>query len=171
MQAIVRTCWRICLLKDGPQVFPHSWLLFAVVLVIYLGVDAAVLFAQGVHGLAVIPQTLCDTGLELIFFVVVLGIWHKLGRFNQTATSLFGTGTIITLAAIPVSFAITLLPHSPVGYMAGVLVYGILAWSILVMGHVTRHALDTGLTIGIVIAAAYTLLNFALFALFFPLKS
>ncbi|MGH8282885.1 MAG: hypothetical protein ACRESE_03470 [Gammaproteobacteria bacterium] len=170
MKAIVRTCWEICLLRKGPQVFPHSWSLFVIMLVAYLVTDGILFVAQGLRGLDIVIETLCDTALQLVFFVLVLGIWRKLARFNQTASALLGTGSIIMLAAVPLSFAATLLPASPAVDVVRVLLYGILAWSILVMGYISRHALDTGLTIGIVIAGTYTLLNLVLFAVFFPIK-
>lgn len=170
MKAIVRTCWEICLLRQGPQVFPRSWLLFAVMLAAYLVMDAILFVAQGTRGFAILCQTLFDTALLAAFLALVLGLWQKLERFNQTAVALFGTGTLIMIAAVPVSLA-AILPHlASMQYVAEVLIYGILAWSILVTAHVIRHALDTKLFIGIIIAGAYTALNFLLFAVLFPIK-
>ncbi|MGA9853496.1 MAG: hypothetical protein WBR15_11275 [Gammaproteobacteria bacterium] len=171
MKAIVRTCWEICLLRQGPQVFPRSWALFAIMLMAYLLMDGILFIAQGLRGFNIVTETLCDAALLLAFFVLVLVIWRKPARFNQAVLALLGTGTIIMLVAVPVSFAATLLPPSPAVDVAGVLLYGILAWNILVMGFVTRHALDTSLLIGIIIAGTYTLLNLVLFAVFFPIKS
>lgn len=171
MKAIVRTCWEICLLRKGPQAFPHSWSLFVIMLVAYLVTDGILFVAQGLRGMDIVTEILCDTALQLVFFILVLGVWRKLTRFNQTATVLLGTGAIIMLATVPLSFAATLLPASSVVDVAQVLLYGILAWSILVMGNIARHALDTGLTIGIIIAGTYTALNLVLFAVFFPIKS
>src|SRR5487761_623844 len=128
MKAIVRTCWEICLLRQGPQVFPRSWLLFAVMLAAYLVMDAVL----------------------AAFLALALGLWQKLERLNQTAIALFGTGTLIMIAAVPVSLAATLPHPASMQYVAEVLIYGILAWSILVTGHVMRHALDSKLFIGII---------------------
>lgn len=168
MKTIVRTCWEICLLRQGPQVFPRSWSLFAVMLATYLVTDAMLFVAQGVRGFPVVCETLLDTALLIGFFILVLAVWRKHGRFNQTAAALFGTGVLIMIAALPLSLAATLLPASPVVEVSKVLLYVILIWSILIIGHVTRHALDTGLFIGILIAGTYTLLNLVVFALFFP---
>ena len=171
MKAIVRTCWEICLLRQGPQVFPRSWLLFAVMLAVYLVMDAILFVAQGTRGFAILYQTLFDTALLAAFLALVLGLWQKLERFDQTAVALFGTGTLIMIAAVPVSLAAT-LPHlASMQYVAEVLIYGILAWSILVIAHVIRHALDTKLSIGILIAGAYTVINILLFGLLFPIKA
>ena len=170
MKAIVRTCWEICLLRQGPQIFPRSRSLFAVMLMAYLAVDAILFAVQGIRGFLIVSETLFDTALLLVFFTLVLAIWRKPGRFNQTAVALFGTGALIMIAALPPSLVATLLPSSPVTEAAKALLYVVLAWSIFVMGHVTRHALDTGLFTGTVIAVAYTLLNLVLFAVFFPIK-
>lgn len=171
MRAIVRTCWRICLLRDGPQVFPQSWPLFVLMLLVYMAVDVALFVAQGLRGFILLPQLLLDTALLLAFFTLVLAIWQKLERFNQTMTALLGTGAIIMLVALPISFAATLLPSSPIGETAGVLLYAILAWDVLVIGHVARHALGTGLTLGIIIAGTYLVLNLAIFWALFPVKN
>ncbi|MDE2090456.1 MAG: hypothetical protein KGJ08_00975, partial [Gammaproteobacteria bacterium] len=97
--------------------------------------------------------------------------WQKIERFNQTAIALFGSSALIMIVAVPVSFAATLPESSSVQIVVQVLIYGILAWSILVIAHVIRHALDTKLSIGILIAGAYTVINILLFGLLFPIKA
>jgi hypothetical protein len=171
MKAIVRTCWDICLLRKGPQIFPRSWILFVAMLMVYIVADAILSLAQGMHGLQIVYQILFDCALLAIFFALVLGLWNRLERYNQTAVALFGSGAIILLAAVPVSYAASVPNYVLVQGAAQVLIYAILAWSILVIGHVIRHALDTGLLTGIFIAGAYTVLNFVLFAVLFPMKA
>jgi hypothetical protein len=170
MKAIVRTCWEICLLRQGPQVFPRSWFLFAVMLAAYMLVDAMLFIAQGVRGFAIAYETLFDCALLVTFFAFVLIVWKKLERFNQTAVALFGSGALISIIAVPLSLAATLPGSASVQELAQLLTFGILAWLILVTGHVIRHALDTGLFIGIITAGAYFVLNYLLFAVLFPIK-
>ena len=171
MKAIVRTCWEICLLRQGPQIFPRSWILFAAMLAVYVLFDAILFVAQGIRGSQILYQTLMDTALLVAFFTLVLGLWRKLERFNQTAVALFGSGAIITIAAVPFSLFAVLAHSATAQAVAQMLIYGILAWSILVIGHVIRHALDTGLFTGIFIAGAYIMLNFVSFAVLFPMKA
>ncbi|MBU6421605.1 MAG: hypothetical protein KGL98_11960 [Gammaproteobacteria bacterium] len=172
MKAIVRTCWQICLLRQGPQMFPQSWILFAILLLVYLAIDVVEFVAQGLRGWVLAPELLLDTGMLLAFFALVLLIWQKLERFNQTLSALLGSGSIIMLAAVPISLAATLLPaHSAMVTAAGLLLYGILAWSVLVMGHILRHALHTWFTLGIIIAGTYTLLNLVMFNILFPIRA
>ncbi|MGA9856129.1 MAG: hypothetical protein WBR29_12720 [Gammaproteobacteria bacterium] len=170
MKAIVRTCWEICLLRQGPQIFPRSWLLFAVMLVVYILVDAILFAAQGIRDYQIVYQTLFDCALLVAFLALVLMLWQKFERFNQTAVALFGSGALIMIAAVPVSFVATMPDSTSVQIMVEVLIYAILAWSILVIAHVIRHALDTKLFIGIFLAGAYTVINILLFALLFPIK-
>lgn len=171
MKAIVRTCWQICLLRQGPQVFPRSWTLFGIMLLIYMAVDVILFLAQGLRGLILLPELLLDTALLLAFFALVLAIWQKFARFNQTLNALFGSGAIIMLVAVPFSLLATLLPASTGTAVVGVLLYAILAWDVLVMGHILRHALDTWLTLGIIIAGTYIVLNLLMFAELFPSKA
>lgn len=171
MLAIVRTCWNVCRLRSGPQVFPRSWTLFAVLLAVYVVVDAGLFLAQGERGWMVLPQLLLDVAVLNGFFALLLAVWQKFARFNQTLIALFGSQTLIMLVDVPLSLIATLLPASPGTQLAGVAEYGILAWSVLVIGSVLKHALDTWLTLGIVLAGTYTLVNLVLFAVIFPLKS
>jgi hypothetical protein len=171
MKAIVRTCWDICLLRQGPQIFPRSWYLFTAMFAIYILMDAILFLAQGIRGYQIVYQTCFDCALLLMFFAMVLWLWQKPERFNQTAIALFGSSALIMVVAVPVSYAANLPDSIYVQTVAQVLLYGILAWSILVIGHVMRHALDTRLFTGIFIAGAYIVLNFVLYALLFPMKA
>ena len=171
MKAIVRTCWQICLLRQGPQVFPRSWTLFIILLLVYMGTDVVLLVAQGLRGLVLLPELLLDTALLLAFFALVLTIWQKLERFNQTLSALLGTGAIIMLVAVPLSLLATLLPTSTGSQAVGVLLWVILAWNVLVTGHILRYALNTWLTLGIIIAGTYVVLNLVLFSILFPMRT
>ena len=93
----------------------------------YLVMDAILFVAQGTRGFAILYQTLFDTALLAVFLALALGLWQKLERFNQTAVALFGTGTLIMIAAVPVSLAATLPHPASMQYVAQVLIYGILA--------------------------------------------
>jgi hypothetical protein len=171
VKAIVRTCWQICLLRQGPQVFPRSWPLFAIMLLIYMATDAVLFLAQGLRGMKLLPELLLDTGLLLAFFALVLAVWQKFERFNQTLSALLGTGAVIMLVAVPFSLLGTLLPPSAWTELVGVAVYAILAWNVLVTGHILRHALNTWLTLGIIIAGTYVVLNLVMFAVLFPTRA
>lgn len=171
MNAIVRTCWDICLLRKGPQVIPRSWHLFAIMLMVYILVDAVLFVAQGIHGLLIVYETLADCILQVTFLTGLMWLAQKLERFNQTAIALFGTGAIIMIPAVPISFIATQNNLASMQMAATLMIFGILAWSILVMGHVIRHALDTHLVIGILIAFAYTGINIVLFYFMFPAQA
>lgn len=171
MKAIVRTCWQICLLRQGPQVFPRSWMLCVILLLVYMAADVVLFVAQGLRGRGLLPELLLDTALLLAFFALVLAIWQKLERFNQTLSALLGTSTIIMLVAVPLSLLATLLPASAGTQVVGVLLWVVLAWNVLVTGHILRHALHTWLTLGIVIAGTYVVLNLVMFSVLFPMRT
>lgn len=171
MRAIVRTCWQICLLRQGPQVFPRSWMLCVILLLVYMAADVVLFVAQGLRGRVLLPELLLDTALLLAFFALVLAIWQKLERFNQTLSALLGTSTIIMLVAVPLSLLATLLPASAGTQVVGVLLWVVLAWNVLVTGHILRHALHTWLTLGIVIAGTYVVLNLVMFSVLFPMRT
>ncbi|MGH8278503.1 MAG: hypothetical protein ACRETQ_02935 [Gammaproteobacteria bacterium] len=151
--------------------FPRSGALLILVLAAYVLVDAGDFFAQGLRGWIVLPQLALDVSVQVVFFALVLAVWQKFERYNQTLLALFGSQVLIMLVDIPLSLIATLLPASPGTDLASAAQYGILAWSVLVIGYVLKHALDTWLTLGIVLAGTYTLINLVLFALIFPIKS
>ena len=171
MKAIVRTCWQICLLRQGPQVFPRSWSLFAVMLLAYIATDAVLFLAQGPHVPVLLPELLLDAGLLLAFFALVLAVWQRFERFNQTLSALLGTGAVIMLVALPFSLLVTLLPSSAWTEVIGWALYVILGWNVLVTGHILRHALNTWLTLGVIIAGTYVVLYLVMFAVLFPVKA
>lgn len=170
MLAIVRTCWNVCRLRSGPQVFPHSWALFWLMLAAYIVVDAGLFLAQGLYGWVLLPELALDVALLLGFFALLLAVWRKPERYNQTLVALMGSLTLIMLVDVPLSLLATLLPPSPWADAAAVAQYGILVWSILVIGYVLRHALATWLALGILLAGLYTLVNLVSFALIFPIR-
>jgi len=155
VKAIVRTCWQVFLLKGAPQVFPKSWLLFGMVLGAYLATDALTFLAEGITGLSLLEQTLFDTGLQVLFFALLLQVKSLLPRLNQTLQAWLGAGVFINLLSMPLNLA-DRFTHGTAGEtFLFVLVVLLSSWGILVMAHVLRHSLEIGLAFGFVISVVY----------------
>ncbi|HEX5339324.1 MAG TPA: hypothetical protein VFX47_00405 [Gammaproteobacteria bacterium] len=171
MGAIVRTCWDICLLKRGPQVFPRSGILLAVMLLIYVLLD---LYSGFLGGLYLLPmllgETLLDTVMLVAFCYLVMLCWDQRARFNQTAVALLGTSALLMGAGLPL-LSLTHLESLPLlQQLASWMLLLLFLWNIVVTAHILRYALANARYAPILLAAPYQLLNFLVLTLLFQVK-
>ena len=144
------------------------WLLRAV-LVIYLVLGVVVLSL--------------DNGLEwrsaakvLVDLALLAGItwgtlsWRRLQvRFTQTLTALLGTGIVLSMVALPVVRWLYLSSAAGgVDPAAAMIWFVLLVWSLAVMGHVMRHALQGSYALGAMVAVGYLVAQMSLLDLLFP---
>lgn len=168
MRAIVRTCWDICLLRRGPQVFPRSGILLGVMLLIYVLLDLYSGFLGGLYTLRSIwGETLLDTVMLAAFCYLVLFCWRQTARFNQTFVAILGTDSLLMCASLPLLSAshldyLRLLPQ-----LASWMLLVLFLWNIVVTAHILRHALGNARYAPILLAGPYQLLNFLVLTLLF----
>lgn len=151
-----------------PQVFPKSWLLFGIVSCVYFATDALTFLAQGIGGMSMLEQTVFDSGLQVVFFGLLLSAKSCLPRLNQTLQAWFGAGVFINLLSVPLNIADRFTRGTTSETLIFVLGVLLGSWSILVMAHVLRHSLDIGLVFGFVIAVVYFFGSLALMQSLFP---
>jgi hypothetical protein len=148
----------ILLLRAGPQDVPASSVLLA--LAVLASASASWLLAleafAGPHAFA---RVAVELGLMAGLLLALLGFHGRGTRFPQTFTALCGTGAMLALLAWPL-FGIALgRPRGDeFGALAMLMLWVIYAWNIVVIGHILRHALDSGLARGILLALAFALL-------------
>ncbi|MGD9298286.1 hypothetical protein [Thiohalocapsa sp.] len=161
--ALVHFFIELCLLRRNPQDLPASGALFGVVLAaavlggLLLSVTAGASLAAG------FTQTLLDLLLMLGVLHLALKALNKQTRYLQTATSLVGADVVIGLVALlPVSLAAPAAgaEPGPDALIAGLLFLALVGWSVLVVGHILRHAFDLSLAQGVVIAIAFDVFSF-----------
>lgn len=97
-----------------------------------------------------------DLVLQLAFVVAVLRLAGHPERFRQTFSALCGTGAILVLLTWPLNDILASRPPES-GLAAGavLLLFGIYGWSVLVAGHILRHALGLTLGRGVLVALGY----------------
>jgi hypothetical protein len=170
VKAIARACWEIFLLRSGPQAFPRSWLLLGMLALAYFITDAMLALVQGYGTLPLLLQTSFDTGLQVVIFAVLLATKSVLPRLVQTLSAWYGAASLMNILSLPVAVADRLLPeHAAQVYLALPFLL-LLAWTMMVMAHVLRHALGIGLAFGLIIAAVCTLANQVILQSLFPLN-
>jgi hypothetical protein len=143
----LHTLARICTLKAGPQDLRYSpsLLLATVALSVLLsfGVMAGVEDSGASPG-SVALQTL----LGLAMPRALLQLRQRSGRFVQTASAVFGTSLLLTVALLP-ALAVSPGPAAALWWLLIVL------WSIAVLGHILAQALDLSRSPALAIALLY----------------
>ncbi|WP_440997821.1 hypothetical protein [Arhodomonas sp. SL1] len=149
LQHIARIVLDICLLRRGPQDLPASTSL--------LGLAIAASALVGYPTMRALPEATGTPGMDVIVGLVVTFAFaygllqaHGLGnRLVQTASALFATDVVISAIALVV---LTLVPgQAPVASLALLV---LVVWNVAIVGHIFRHALDTGMSLGVAWALA-----------------
>ncbi len=171
MYALIKPFVDICLLNIKPQDLPASWRLLRLTLAVYYLVGIAL--SVPVYGFLV--STL-EAALEVFMLVaythLVLWLGARRARFPQTLTALAGAGAVLGLVALPLSYSV-FQSVSANGSANALTVFAyllLMGWLLIVYGHIYRHALSSGLGLGMLVSFGYIVLStLAIESLFSPL--
>jgi hypothetical protein len=152
---------QIALLRKDPSELPSSWASVAVFVLLYAAVDVLILKLDG--GYRVAERTALDVAFALGFLGLVLAVAGRVHRMPQTVVAVFGAYVLLS----PAIAALFLLgeparSNRAVALFAEACSVLVVVWYLLVVGHVLRSALDTGLVTGFAVAIAWTLASIAL---------
>lgn len=162
MHPLIRFFVDLCLLRAAPQDLPASTVIFRLALAADLLTGLLLGFAANIAPSLAFAQGIADLLFSLTLLYLALRIFDREPRFRQTATALLGTGTLLGLLLILPLSLITDAGQGGPSALAGLSFLGIIAWSILVTGHILGHSFDLHLRQGVVIAVAYNLLSYNL---------
>lgn len=167
MLALIHYFIELCLLRRAPQDLPASLALLQVLSLVYLAVGVLVGAVTGQGPGIALAQTLVDIAVLLGLLYAGLRWRGRLPRFLQAASALVGSGALLSLLVlIPLGLAPGGEDAGLTGF-AALLFLALLAWSLVVMGHILRHTLDLPLVQGALIAVAYNLLAYSLLGALF----
>ena len=149
METLLRMCW----FQAGPQDLPYSRQLL---LLLVLGAGAlSILSLQMLpEESRAIERVLLHTALGLAVPYALLQLRGRVNRFMQTASAIFGTSMLLTLVVLPALLALARAPDEPVVW-AAYWWLGVVIWSVAVLGHIFRHALDVSLAVGVGLSLLY----------------
>ena len=152
-----------------PQDLPSSSTLLVLVLLAHTLLGVAVAAVNLRFGQAVVAGV-ADTAL-LCGLTAALLIQRKLHeRTVQTVTALAGAGTVIGILAYPVSLwlhdAYQTNEQSPVLVTVLLMVLG---WSLVVSGHILRHALSVPYYLGLLVSIAFYWISLMILSNLFPI--
>ena len=161
--------------RKGPQDVPADGSVLARALAAYLVFGAASLWPS-MSGIGVLARYVAlDVGLVVLVFGGVLAAARRLDRVPQTLAALFGTGALLSAASLPfvwLAAGATAEAGNPGGdtavLVAAMALLVLLLASLLVTGHILRHALDWPYPAGVLGAVMYFALTLALFRRLFP---
>lgn len=144
-------------LRAGPQDLPASnaVLLVTVAAAAVLGTLAIQrVYSPEMAGVRVALDLL----LQLAFVFGALRVTGHPERLRQTYAALCGTTAFLVLLAWPLVGVMLDRPQGDsLGMIAALFLMGVYGWSVVVVGHILRHALDLTLGKAIVVALAYIL--------------
>ncbi len=170
MTRLLRSLAQIALLRKDPGILPASLLVTSWLALGYAGASAIQSFVNGDD--QILARTAADLGLALVFFWVLLAVTRRSHRYPQTVSAVFGAYVllapfVILLLAMrgpaKTNYAVWLLTS------AGTVVITI--WFLLIVGHILKSALDTGLVTGFAIAFTWAIASWAVAAKLFPMAA
>lgn len=167
MKALINTAVDLCLLRLGPQQLPASPVLLAVCLLLNLLVGMLMVVGVNAGFMQALLQSLFEIALMLGVLYAALKLYQKRSRFSQTATALMLSNLLLGLFSLP----LVSWNQRSQSLGSGVLLLLLIFWSIVVMGHILRHAFNVHLNIGILAGIIYTLFYWNLIAMLFPVTS
>ena len=160
--ALARAMWQICTLRRGPQDLPASSMLMVLMLLLN-AVASATLETIEIPATSAVMAAVIDAVVVVILIWALLQTTGKQNRFLQTVTAVAGTGLILSFFALPVVawLAASVERRQDIG-IPMLLWLAVFGWNLLVIAHVLRHAIDSNLVVGFVLAVAIVFIDIQL---------
>lgn len=144
-------------LRAGPQDLPAGAGLAALLTAAWIA--QGLLMDQALNEPASGARNLVAIAVQFVAIAALLKLRNRAARIPQTFSALAGTGIIMGLLAF--ALLAQLDPGRPQRGLA--LAYlGLFLWSLVVDGHIYRHALSTRMSLGILVAVLIFAANFIL---------
>ncbi len=154
MAALFRLYLDICLLRRGPQDVPAAPVLLWLTAVAYFMVGVMVSRALYDVRTAVFLSAL-DMALSAGLLATILWSRGVFARWPQTFTALCGSQMLLNLGLWPVFMWYVRVQSTPDALLPSLLSLAVWIWSVVVIGHVLRHALNMPLWLGNAIAFGF----------------
>ncbi len=155
MHPLIKPFVELCLLRALPQDLPTSGLLLGLTLVTH-ALSSALLSAFQLGLARGLVAGVAETALLGAMTAGLLALHRLRHRLVQTLTALAGTGTVIGVAALPVYLWTQGLHGGSGGAGAALLVLlAMVAWSVVITGHILRHAISGSFFLGLVLAVVF----------------
>ncbi|HEY4445613.1 MAG TPA: hypothetical protein VGN30_15110 [Steroidobacteraceae bacterium] len=163
MLRLAKAFWDISLWRRTPAQLPASLFLLALVAVAAALLEVLSAFLPPASTDRLFTRIVLSVGLPLGFAWMVLVVTRHRQRFLQTGIALLGVGVLAELVLYPIGSLIHAIgPDRIEAIPLGILMLLGLIWYLLACANIWRAALDSGLSIGVVISVGYLLLSIVL---------
>lgn len=163
MLRLAKAFWDIALWRRSPAQLPASLFLLALVSCAAALLEVLSAFLPPVSTDRLFTRIALSVCLPLGFAWAILVFARRRQRFLQTGIALLGVGVIAEIVLYPIGSLIHLIGSDRAASVPlGVLMLVGLIWYLLACANIWRAALDSGLSLGIVVSVGYLLLSIAL---------
>ncbi|CAK0758885.1 conserved membrane hypothetical protein [Gammaproteobacteria bacterium] len=168
MSIILKLFINILLLQAGPQDVPSSRFLLQVSLLLYF-LAGILVSLTNFPPLPSVGISVVDTFLLVSLVWITLRVWRFEHRIAQTLTAVLGALGLLTVVALPLNAWYAALEHADqnIDQLPFLVMLGLLVWSLTVLSHILRHALDTSPTLATGLSLFYLVLSFTLTSILF----
>lgn len=161
---LIKTLIYICLLREGPEELPHSYVVLSLIIAISLVISVLIgsiannIKTAGLSSIAVLFFSFAFTKILLL---------KKPERFLQTFSAMLGTDTIISTVSLPSIYSLTFLKlGETANAFFSLTIFALIVWVVIVFGYIFSKALSSLMSFGIAISVGYVLLNFMILDFF-----
>lgn len=176
MQPLIRLFIDIALHRKGPQDVPAAGGVLGLALCAYLAIGALALWPSTGGVGALVGQLAADLALVVVVFTGLLAVTGHASRTTQTLAALLGTGALLSAVAVPFIWIASRMftdgaPNEgmeQIALLSTMFLFMLLLASLLVTGHIVRHALDWSYAAGVLTAVIYFAASVAVSRWLFP---
>jgi hypothetical protein len=159
MLVYVQALINIALRRLGPEDLPDSGFLLGLTVVAYVLLQLPIGMIADASMRDVVTQIPVSVVLAFTFVWVVLRLAGFPNRYRQTLAALLGTGTLLTIVAMPfMIWRLSVLQTQPAAPFPELVLLIIMLWSIAVDGHIIARALSRPFVVGLLVSIAYLML-------------
>jgi hypothetical protein len=178
MQSLIGLFIDVALHRKGPQDVPAAGAVLGFALIAYLATGGIVLWPSAADMTVLFAQLAVDLAMMVLMVGGLLAATGRSGRLGQTLTALFGTGALLSVAALPFVWmaARAFAEGAPApgaelpALLSTMALFSLLLASLLVTGHILRHALNWSYAAGVLGAVAYFAASVTVFRRLFPVE-
>ncbi len=152
LATLIATFFSICQFRLAPQDLPSSHFLLRTVLVLFFVLGFMINSLWLPLPLAALIE-LVGVTFTVAFTMIALQMLNLRIRTTQTLSAQAGAGATLRLIALPLlAWEAALAPSADEMNIAVILEYVLIVWSMLIQGHIFRHAFSCNWTMGVVLA-------------------
>jgi hypothetical protein len=154
------------LLRRGPEDVPASLRLLRGMILLNLLTGIVVLSVH--YGINIsASSTVLDLAVSLVFAGLLLVALNRRPRFIQTAAAICGTGALFHLLSWPFLIVAEDASQSLQNTL-WILMLLLTSWELMVMAHIFRRAIDSGMASAIALSFALFMISISVSQLIFP---